>query len=122
MTRKNNLDHCAFFYQTSPEIHRAYLNDPVNQLLLQNPYILRSTQSNSAAKTLMMRSHFPFIVPRSKFHGFEKIMDLRENTQFAMAQHFGLDTETASKRFKKIYFNNHITIPIEQVFEQLSNE
>jgi hypothetical protein len=120
--RKNQLDHCAFFYQTSPEIHRAYLNDPVNQLLLANPYMLRSIASNSAAKTLMMRSHFPFAVPRAKFHGFEKIMDLRESTQIAMAQYFGLDTETATKRFKKIYFNDHITIPIEQVFEQLSNE
>jgi hypothetical protein len=120
--RKNNLNHCVFFYQTSPEIHKAYLDDPVNQLLIQHPYMLRSGSSNEAAKTLMMRSHFPIAVPRSKFHGFEKIMDLREETQIDMAQYFNLDTKTAGMRFKRVYYNNHITIPIGEVLKQLSND
>jgi hypothetical protein len=120
--RKNNVNHCVFFYQTSPEIHKAYLDDPVNQMLIKNPYMLRSGSANDAAKTLMMRSHFPFSVARSKFHGFEKIMDLREKTQIDMANYFNLDIETANKRFKRVYYNDHISIPIEEVFKQLSND
>lgn len=120
--RQNNLNHCVFFYQTSPEIHQAYLNDPINQLLIQHPYILRAASSNIVAKTLMMRSHFPFSVARPKFHGFEKIMDLREQTQIKMAQYFNLDIETADKRFKSVFNNNQIVNTIESVLRQLSNE
>ena len=118
--RKNNLNHCVFFYQTSPEIHRAFLNDPINQMLMVHPYMLRSKGSNEAAKTLMMRSHFPLTDIRNKFHGFEKIMDLREETQIEMAKYFDLDLEVLNKRFKRIYYNNHITIPIGDVIQQLN--
>ena len=120
--RKNNLNHCVFFYQTSSEIHKAYLNDPINQMLINNPYMLRASSANEAAKTLMMRSHFPFTVPRTKHHGFEKIMGIREEAQKNMARYFGLDPETDNKRFKFVFYNNHISIPIEQVLEQLHYE
>jgi hypothetical protein len=49
-------------------------------------------------------------------------MDLREETQIDMAQYFNLDTKTAGMRFKRVYYNNHITIPIGEVLKQLSND
>jgi hypothetical protein len=121
-SRLNSLNHCVFFYQSTAEIHQAYLDDPINQLLVTHPYMLRSGSSSEAAKTLMMRSHFPFAIARSKFNGFEKIVNIREQTQLKMAQYFNLDTSVENKRFKKLYFNNHITIPFNDVVKQLSYE
>jgi rhodanese-related sulfurtransferase len=117
--RKNNLDHCLFFYQTTPEMHLAYLEDPVNQFLINNPQYLRSQGSGESAKTLLMRGHFPRATVRDKHHGFEEIMHFREVAQIEMARHFELDTEIIGKRFSRIYHNNHIYIPINQVFDQL---
>lgn len=120
--RKNNLNHSVFFYQTTPEIHSAYLKDPVNQLLINNPYILASGLSSVPAKTLMMRSHFPHTIPRIKYHGFEKLMNIRLSTQIAMAKYFGLDSVLENKRFDSILSNNQIAIPINEVFAQLGDE
>jgi len=116
--RKNNLNHCVFFYQATSEIHQSYLNDPVNQMLINNPYILRGAVS-VPAKTLIVRSHFPNMAPRIKYHGFEKISSHRLSTQIQMAKYFGLDPETKDKRFKTINCNNQIEIPITEVFQQL---
>jgi len=117
--RKNNLDHSVFFYQTTSEIHSAYLKDPINQLLINNPYILKSGSTGIPAKTMMMRSHFPDAIPRIKYHGFEKFMDLRSTTQIDMANYFGLDSNLSNKRFKSILTNNQITIPVNEVIKQL---
>ena len=120
--QKNNLNHCVFFYQASSEIHQAYLNDPVNQMLIHNPYMLRATSINNCAKILMMRSHFPSATPRPKFHGFEKITKMREETEINIANYFGLDTNIVDKKYKNMFYNNQIVIPINQVIKQLSNE
>ena len=120
--RKNNLKHSVFFYQTTSEIHQSYLNDPINQMLINNPYMLRSFSSNEAAKTLMMRSHFPLSVPRPKHHGFEKIMEIRETAQKNMAMYFGLDPVTENKRYKAVFYNDQISNPVSQVLEQLHYE
>jgi hypothetical protein len=120
--RKNNLDHCVFFYQASSEIHAAYLKEPVNQLLINNPYMLRSGWAGIPAKTLIFRSHFPELKPRIKYHGFEKIIDLRISTQFEMARYFGLDADVQDKRFKNLETNNQIATPVSQVQQQLGLE
>ena len=119
--RKNNLNHSVFFYQTTSEIHSAYLQDPVNQMLINNPYILKSGSIGVPAKTIMMRSHFPDTTPRIKYHGFEKIMDLRTATQQDIANYFGLDTDIANKRFKSLIKNNQLAITINEVRNQLDD-
>jgi hypothetical protein len=119
---KNNLKHCLFFYQSTSEIHQAYLNDPINQMLINNPYMLRSSSANEAAKILMMRSHFPLLVPRTKHHGFEKIAEIRETAQKNMANYFGLDSITENKRYKAVFYNDQISNPVSQVLEQLHYE
>jgi hypothetical protein len=118
--RKQNVDHCTFFYQTSSEIHQAYLNDPINQFLINNPKYLASIGSNEAAKTLMVRAHFPKLIPRNKHNGFEKIWQLRESCQIEMAKFFELDTNITHKRFGKIFYNDQISIPVQEVLQQLS--
>jgi hypothetical protein len=120
--RKNNLDHSVFFYQTTSEIHHAYLKDPVSQLLINNPHMLRSGWTGMPAKTLMIRGHFPELKPRIKYHGFEKIMDLRRSTQVEMARYFGLDDNVQDKRFKNLFNNNQIAIPVSEVQQQLGLE
>jgi len=120
--RKNNLNHSVFFYQTTSEIHAAYLKDPVNQLLINNPYMSRSGWMGPPAKTMMVRSLFPELKPRPKHNGFESIKDLRLATEIKMAQYFGLDAEVWDKRFKTLFSNNQIAIPVSEVQQQLGVE
>jgi hypothetical protein len=117
--RRNDVDHCVFFYQSTPEIHKAYLNDPVNQFIINNPMYLRSMGSNEAFKTVMIRGLFPHMASRPKYHGFEKIYELRWQCQAEMAKYFELDTEVENKRFKYVYYNNMISINIDDVKKQL---
>jgi hypothetical protein len=119
--RINNLDHCLFFYQLTPEMHLSFLEDPVNDFLIRNPIYLRSQGSGEAAKTLLMRGHFPRATVRDKHHGFEEVMHLREVAQIEMARYFNLDTSIIGKRFTRVYHNDHIYIPVTQVFKQLKN-
>lgn len=118
-SRKNGTDHCLFFYQSTPEIHKAYLTEPINQFVINNPAYLRSPGSNEAFKTAMIRGLFPAMATRPKYHGFEKIYQLRETCQIEMAKYFELDSDVSNKRFKKIFHNNMISIKIEDVLNQL---
>lgn len=118
--RKNNLDHCIFFYQTSSEIHQAYLNDPINQFLIDNPSYLRSVGSNESAKSLMVRAHFPHLMVRNKHNGFEKIWQLREACQIDMANYFNLDSDIKNKRFNRLFYNDQISTPVHEILQQLS--
>jgi hypothetical protein len=49
-------------------------------------------------------------------------MGIREEAQKNMARYFGLDPETDNKRFKFVFYNDHISIPIGHVLDQLHYE
>jgi hypothetical protein len=88
---RNNVLHFPYFYQTTPEIIASYINQECVSFLINKPeYFLRKDMTNTSLLLKMMVYHFYIegLTPRSKFHGFENIQQLREDTQKVLTTQF----------------------------------
>lgn len=74
----NNQQHFPYFYMTTPEITAAWLEHPFIKLLTSNPIYYKSNRYGYIPeKALILHRDWPDLQRRTKFNGFEKMLDIR---------------------------------------------
>jgi hypothetical protein len=106
----NQALHFPYFFQTTPEVTAAYIKHPLIKFMSQNPRYFESySERYSAEKTLVYHEAWPEMERRTKFHGFEHLLEMYSREHKKMVE-----------RFPDV--GNRITIPLSQVKQQLNIE
>ena len=104
--KRNNTWHQFWFNLTTPEIYASYMQIDIIKTLLHNPDYFVNHHFASIEKVMILHRHWPDMVRRIKFSGFEKIEDSYRQPKQA----------ELSRRFPDI---RDLFIPIATIQEQL---
>jgi hypothetical protein len=87
--RRNRTVHQPFFYLSTPELALSYLQIPLVAFGVGHPDMFRHPNNKFLFKRFVYQAMWPDITPRSKYSGFEKVVDLRMAAQGRLRQRFG---------------------------------
>jgi hypothetical protein len=80
--KKNNTTHYPCFFMHNPEIYAAYMKIDLIKFLLQRPsFFVSSSDNMSVEKTMIYQRYWPNMIRRNKFHGYEKMIDLKNQIE-----------------------------------------
>lgn len=95
--KRNNASHQPYFYFSTPELCRSYLNIPlVDYAVNHNPEIFRNISNRLLFKRMNYQTVWPDMTPRFKYSGFEKMADLRAHAEARLRDHFKDSIQTYS--------------------------
>lgn len=80
--KKNNTVHYPYFFMHNPEIYAAYMKVDLVEFLLERPSFFKNSSDNmSIEKTMIYQRYWPDMIRRNKFHGYEKMIDLKNQVE-----------------------------------------
>lgn len=68
----HNFVHWPSFYWTTPELIRSYIETPAVKQMFAQPMKFKVRYTSEYVKQQVYHDNFPDLIPRKKYHGFEK--------------------------------------------------
>jgi len=91
------------FFQYTPELMYSFLNSPIVRELVNNER--HGKLSTVSTKGETYRLWFADMIPRSKYHGFEKVMEWEAFAREALTEKYGMYDRVVSVEYHKFLDN-----------------
>lgn len=95
--KRTGTQHFPTFFSNTPEVYAAYQEDPLITFMLKNPDYFKTYMGNdiSLEKILVMHKLWHDLAPRTKYHGYENIINWIDAKQLELDSrfpHLGMST------------------------------
>ena len=87
-TLKQNIKCIPGFFQYTPEIVLSFLEEDITKQLVNNE--IYGKLSNVSTKTQIYNKHFPGILQKKKYDGFEQLNKMDEQLRPTLQQEYGM--------------------------------
>lgn len=87
--KNNNTKHYPYYFMHNSELYASYMKLDLIELLLKTPsYFTNHRDNMSTEKMIIYHKFWPEMKRRNKFHGFEKILEIKNDTESKLRMMF----------------------------------
>jgi hypothetical protein len=86
--KNHNTVHYPYFFMYNPEMYASYIKIDLIELLLEQPQYFTNFKDNKSTEKMLVLHSIWDMERRNKFHGFEKIIPLKQKVESSLRERF----------------------------------